>query len=100
GRKDPVYSAIHTMLSQYFLKRETVEPPKLVDGRWLMKQLHLPEGPVIGRLLAAIREAQATGRVKTTAQALALAETVLKDRNIATLLERNEKNKTGGIPHD
>jgi len=38
--------------------------------------------------------------VSLPAQALALAETVLKDRNIATLLERNEKNKTGGIPHD
>jgi tRNA nucleotidyltransferase/poly(A) polymerase len=50
---------------------ETIAPPRLVDGNDLINEYHLVEGPVIGELLEAVREAQATGYVSTRAEALA-----------------------------
>jgi tRNA nucleotidyltransferase/poly(A) polymerase len=59
------------MLDHYFRKpREAVSPPKLVTGRDVMDALGLGPGPKVGRLLEAVREAQAEGRVRTREQAL------------------------------
>ena len=52
---------------------ETVAPPPLLDGNELMDALDLRPGPEVGRLLAAIEEAQAAGEVNTKEEALALA---------------------------
>jgi putative nucleotidyltransferase with HDIG domain len=49
-------------------------PPRpLVTGHDLMAALNLPPGPLIGRLLHAIREAERHGLVRTREEALALA---------------------------
>ncbi len=50
------------------------EPVVLADGDDLMRELGLRPGPLIGRLLAAIGEAQAEGAISTREQALALAQ--------------------------
>jgi hypothetical protein len=50
----------------------------LITGRDLMAELGLEEGPVIGRLLAGVREAQASGEVATREEALALAGELLE----------------------
>lgn len=62
-------------LLEYFFHRSrgAIAPPPLVNGRDLMTELGLPEGPEVGRLLEAIREAQAAGEVATREEALALA---------------------------
>ena len=52
---------------------ESVSPPELLRGGDLIRELQLEPGPVIGRLLEAIREAQAAGELDTRAEALALA---------------------------
>jgi len=63
-----------TLLAHYFERHEeTVAPPPLVTGNDLMVELGLDPGPEIGRLLEALREAQAAGEVKTREEALALA---------------------------
>lgn len=63
-----------TLLTHYFERHgETVAPPPLVTGDDLMAELGLQEGPQIGRLLEALREAQAAGEVRTRQEALALA---------------------------
>jgi poly(A) polymerase len=49
---------------------ETVAPPRLIDGNDLMQVLALEPGPIVGELLEAIREAQATGAVSTRDAAL------------------------------
>jgi len=68
----------HILLESYWEKREeTVSPPRLLDGNDLMRELNLPPGKVIGLLLEAIREAQATGQVATREQALDLARAEL-----------------------
>ena len=58
---------------------ETVAPPRLLDGNDLMRELSLEPGPVVGRLLEAIREGQATGRIDSREQALDFARQQLKD---------------------
>lgn len=48
-------------------------PPRLIDGNDLMRELALVPGPIVGRLLEAVREAQAAGEVRDREAALALA---------------------------
>jgi len=68
------------LLENYWEKREeTIAPPRLLDGNDLMRELKLEPGRVIGQLLEAIREAQATGRIATRVQALDFAREQLKD---------------------
>lgn len=42
---------------------ETVNPPRLVDGNDLIKELNLKPGRIIGQLLESIRENQAAGKI-------------------------------------
>ncbi len=64
----------HALLDAYFTAfAETVRPTPLVDGRRLMRDLGIPAGPTIGRLLRLIEESQAAGEITTAAEALALA---------------------------
>jgi tRNA nucleotidyltransferase/poly(A) polymerase len=61
-----------TLLEAWWEKRpEQVDPPTLLDGNDLMHALGLPPGPRVGKLLEALREAQATGDVVDREQALA-----------------------------
>jgi putative nucleotidyltransferase with HDIG domain len=63
-----------TLLTHYFERwGETVCPARLVTGDDLMAELGMQPGPKIGRLLEAVREAQAAGEVRTREEALALA---------------------------
>ncbi|MCB0102765.1 MAG: CCA tRNA nucleotidyltransferase [Anaerolineales bacterium] len=57
---------------------ETVNPPRLVDGNDLMKNLQLQPGKVIGNLLEAIREGQASGKIVDTEHALNFAREELR----------------------
>jgi tRNA nucleotidyltransferase/poly(A) polymerase len=67
------------LLENYWEKREeTVAPPRLLDGNDLMRELNLEPGRMIGQLLEAIREGQATGQVTTREGALELARETLR----------------------
>ncbi len=68
---------IGALLDGYYNQHESViAPPPLITGHDLITLLELKPGPTIGRLLNAISEAQATGEVNTTEEALALARTL------------------------
>jgi putative nucleotidyltransferase with HDIG domain len=68
------------LLENYWEKpQETVAPPRLLNGNELMSELGLEPGPIIGQLLEAIREGQATGKVENREQALELARTHLQN---------------------
>lgn len=58
---------------------ETVSPPRLVDGNEIMNEFGLKPGPLVGEVLEAIREAQATGKVGTREEALTFAQEWLKE---------------------
>lgn len=62
------------LLENYWEKRqESVAPPRLLDGNDLMRELNLEPGRVIGQLLEAIREGQATGKINTREDAISSA---------------------------
>ena len=65
---------VRTLLDAWYEKKEEqVSPPILLDGNDLMRELTLQPGPLIGKLLEAVREAQAVGEVSTREQAMELA---------------------------
>jgi poly(A) polymerase len=67
------------LLENYWEKpQETVAPSRLLDGNELMSALGLEPGRVVGQLLEAIREGQATGKIENREQALELAREYLK----------------------
>ncbi|MGQ0604345.1 MAG: DUF5678 domain-containing protein [Anaerolineales bacterium] len=66
------------LLEAYFEKRAVnVAPPALLNGNDLMNELGLKPGPELGRLLEAVREAQAAGEVTDRAEALRLVRQLL-----------------------
>jgi len=71
---DPVEKITRRMLDSYYLRRDDVLPPRIVNGHVLMKKLRLKPGPLIGRLLEKIQDAQAEGKVKTPEEAIAFAK--------------------------
>ncbi|MDY6835959.1 MAG: HD domain-containing protein [Chloroflexota bacterium] len=64
--------------TEYQKGDDIVSPPKLVNGHDLIKTFDLEPGPDIGRILEAIREAQAAGEINTKEQALVFAKEQLK----------------------
>lgn len=65
---------VRILLEAWFEKRdEKVYPKPLLDGNDLMRELTLSPGPLIGKLLENIQEAQAMGTVTTRKQAVDLA---------------------------
>lgn len=74
------------LMEAWFERRQqVVDPPRLIGGDELITDLQLEPGPVIGKILAAIREAQAAGEVTTREQAFTLA------RHLRRGIEREEK---------
>jgi tRNA nucleotidyltransferase/poly(A) polymerase len=62
------------LLENYWEKpEEAVSPPRLIDGRDLMREFNLKPGRIIGQLLESVRENQASGKIQTREQALEFA---------------------------
>lgn len=62
---------VRTLLEAWWLEAEQkISPPALLDGEELMREFQLVPGPLIGRLLAALKEAQAAGEVQSREEAL------------------------------
>jgi putative nucleotidyltransferase with HDIG domain len=59
------------LLARSVKQEGIVDAPRLLDGRDVMSALGLPEGPRIGEVLEALREAQAAGEVTDRDGALA-----------------------------
>lgn len=73
------------LLDAWFEHRDRmVAPPALIRGTEVMDAFDLEPGPIIGELLEAVREAQATGGVSTRDEALSFAERWLTDQQPTT----------------
>jgi putative nucleotidyltransferase with HDIG domain len=59
---------------------ESVSPVPLVNGTDLITEFGLSPGPAIGELLELLKEAQATGKISTREEALALAGDLVKKK--------------------
>jgi putative nucleotidyltransferase with HDIG domain len=80
----PEYQALletaRALLDAYFNHQGSViAPAPLLTGRDLIDQFGLEQGPPIGRLLAALSEAQATGQVTTRQDAEEWARRTVQD---------------------
>lgn len=58
---------------------EVINPPALLTGDDLMRRFGLAQGPLIGKLLQQVREAQAGGEVKTQDEAFRFVEARLEE---------------------
>jgi putative nucleotidyltransferase with HDIG domain len=68
---------VRTLLESWWEQSEqVVNPPKLLDGNELMSELEISPGPIVGKLLEEIREAQAVGVVSDRNQALDYARQI------------------------
>ena len=73
---------VRIFLESWWERREDViSPPPLVNGKDLMDLLGLRPGPDIGKIIEAIREAQAVGEVSTREDALQLAQSWMAEKN-------------------
>jgi poly(A) polymerase len=61
---------VEYVLTQHFEQEKLVIPPKLLNGHDLINIFGLNPGPKIGKLLEAVREAQASGEIATREEAL------------------------------
>ncbi|MGB2579842.1 poly(A) polymerase [Elusimicrobium simillimum] len=71
---------LNFMLKKYFEQAPKINPPKIIDGKEIMKALELKPGPLVGELLEAVAIAQVEGKVKTKADAIAF----LKNQGVTT----------------
>jgi poly(A) polymerase len=58
------------VLSKYYQEVNLTKPPKLIDGNDIMRTLGLGPGPRVGKLLEALREAQAAKEVTNAQEAI------------------------------
>lgn len=77
GQEDAVQSCL-ALLRASLLPGCAPRPQAIVSGADLMRELGIPPGPVVGRLLGSIEEAQVEGRVTTPADAIDLARSLLR----------------------
>ncbi|MBV9617331.1 MAG: HD domain-containing protein [Ktedonobacteraceae bacterium] len=66
------------LLNAYIRERELILPPRLIQPDELIHRLNLTPGPIIGKLLEAIAEAQTEGKLHSKEEALWLAEEILQ----------------------
>ncbi|HJQ14200.1 MAG TPA: HDIG domain-containing protein, partial [Anaerolineales bacterium] len=71
------------LLENYWEKpQEAIAPPRLLNGNELMSEMRIKPGPIVGQLLEAIREGQATGNIYNREQALEFAQEFLKKSEV------------------
>ena len=84
---------IHGILVAYYSREREAPAPRLVDGHDLMGALGLEPGPIVGRLMETLREAQAAGQIETRPQAIALAGKLLAEGSAASSEKRPQRSR-------
>jgi poly(A) polymerase len=74
---------MNSLLVRTFGEAATMHPPRLLSGHDIMSRFGVPEGPRVGRLLEAVREAQAAGEVQDVAGAEAYVRRLLAEEGAA-----------------
>lgn len=74
-------SVIHLLLTSFIRERAKILPPRLLRADELMSRLKLQPGPILGRLLEVIADAQADGTIHSREEALMLAREYLQTQS-------------------
>lgn len=70
-------TGLKTLLDNYLKIRDTIKPlEKLLDGTDIMELLHIGQGPVLGAIINALKEAQISGDVNTKEEAIQFVKTL------------------------
>jgi hypothetical protein len=77
-------SLLLTLMQTYNQIKMLSAQPKLLSGDDVMERYGLPQGPIVGKALRIVTEAQLKGEIKTKEEAFALL-----DRVIPTLLSKS-----------
>ena len=76
-----ISGTVGVLVRAYYERYEQiVEPAPLLSGGDLLEHFSMESGPEVGRLLRALKEAQAAGEVSTREQALRLADSLMSRR--------------------
>ena len=70
---------IRKILYRYFLHKEIIKPKLLLNGTNLINKFSLAQGPLIGKLLRKLEEAQVEGQVRNREEALSFIKRVLNN---------------------
>lgn len=73
---------VNYILMEHEKQQAKVLPAKLIDGHDVMNIFGLAPGPLVGELLALVREAQASGELTAKEEALALVRRELNKRQL------------------
>jgi poly(A) polymerase len=84
---------VNYILAEHDKQQVKILPMKLIDGDDIMDEFDLPPGPLVGRLLAIVSEAHASGELSTREEALALVQTELSSASKQkTRVSRRSRN--------
>ncbi|HEV8191174.1 MAG TPA: hypothetical protein VGP82_06780, partial [Ktedonobacterales bacterium] len=64
---------VERIVTTYFDDPNELMPPRLLDGAQVIRELGVTQGPIVGRILRAVRAEQLAGNVSTVDEALAFA---------------------------
>jgi hypothetical protein len=88
---------LNYILTEHDKQQVKILPVKLIDGDDIMDEFNLAPGPLVGRLLAMVNEAHASGELSTREEALALVQTELsavsKQKTRVSKRSRNSATK-------
>jgi poly(A) polymerase len=91
---------INYILAEHNKQQAKILPVKLIDGNDIMNNFDLAPGPLIGKLLAIVNEAYASGDLNTREEALALVGRELSPMNKqqTKLFQNSQKSGVKTIP--
>jgi poly(A) polymerase len=87
------------ILAEHGKQQVKILPVKLIDGDDIMDKFDLAPGPLVGRLLAIINEAHASGEISTREEALALVQTELSVTKQKTRVSRRSRHSAAKVIH-
>jgi len=70
---------VKKMLNKYYYHKERILPKPLVRGDDIMESFNLPQGPLIGKLLKIVEEAQVGGKLTNREEALQFLKKILEE---------------------
>jgi hypothetical protein len=77
---------VNYILAEHDKQQAKILPVKLIDGDDIMDTFDLTPGPLVGKLLAMVNEAHASGELDTREQALAFVQ-----RELSTVKKQHTK---------
>jgi len=92
---------VNYILAEHERQQTKILPVKLIDGNDIMREFGLPAGPLIGKLLAMVNEAYASGELNTREEALILVQKELSvaSKQKTRASQKSQNPETQALPN-